>query len=150
MKMKTISFEEYALAKIGNENKSYSDIFNIAWKNSEEGLRNKRLKHNILKALSVGCFSFVAYSLFLNPTTRAFADVLGMESLAKNQRHLVESLKIVCEFYKDCTDILGIDHSIPLFMDIVKKSFTENEIGYLIESAKGLSLDELLQLVPTL
>lgn len=149
-KMKTISFEEYALAKIGNENKSYNDIFNIAWKNSEEGLRRKRLRQNTLKALSVGCFSLIACGLFLNPTTKAFADVLGMEALAKNEPRLATSLKYACEFYKDCIDILGLDQSVPLFMEIVKKCFSEGEIAYLVESAKGLSLEEILQIVPTL
>lgn len=150
MKIKTVSFEDYALAKIGNENKSYGEIIDIAWRNSEEYLSIKKSRQKTIKFLSIGCFALLTSTLVLSPSTRAFADVLGMETLAKKDSFLIYKLKIACEFYKDSLEVLGLERSPDLFVDIIKNGFNVGEIYNFVTSAKGLSLEELLQLIPTL
>lgn len=150
MKVKSVSFSDYALAKIGNENKSYGEIIDIAWRNSEEYLRSKKSRQKTIKFLSIGCFALLTSTLIFSPSTRAFADVLGMETLAKQDSLIVYKLKIACEFYKDCLKTYGLDRSPDLFVEIIKNGFDMPEIYKFVSSAKGLSLEELLQLVPTL
>lgn len=38
MKIKSISFNDYVLTRYQNKNKGCSDIFDIAWDNSEKGI----------------------------------------------------------------------------------------------------------------
>lgn len=41
MKMKSVTLEEYFKSKEGNENKSYGELIDIAWENSEERMKQK-------------------------------------------------------------------------------------------------------------
>lgn len=150
MKMKSVTFEDYAKAKIGNESKTYGQLIDIAWRNSEEGLRLKKSRQKTVKIFTVGCLAVLSSTLVLSPSTKAFADVLGVQELAQKNSFVVYKLKIACNFYKDCLSMLGVERAPDLFMDIMKNGFDVSEIHQIITSAKGLSLDELVQLVPSL
>lgn len=150
MKTKAITFEEYAVYKKGNEDKSYGEIFDLAWKNSQEGRLRQKYNQNIVRFLSIGGTVLLVSTFVLSPSTKAFADVLGMQKLAQEESFIVYKLKIASEFYKNCLGILGLDNYVSLFVDIIKEALDPGEIYTFVEAAKGLSLEELIQLIPTL
>lgn len=57
---KSVSFEDYALAKAGNEDKSYSEIMDIAWKNSRGDSKIKKYFSDVAFVAAIGAVSFIA------------------------------------------------------------------------------------------
>lgn len=51
MKVKSVSFEEYTSATIGNEGKRYGEIINIAWKNTDEAKHRRKSLERIASSL---------------------------------------------------------------------------------------------------
>lgn len=51
MKVKSVSFEEYSLARMGNEDKRYGEIIDIAWKNTDESKLRKKSVERLASSL---------------------------------------------------------------------------------------------------
>lgn len=150
MKTKTITFAEYTEAKKDNEGASYSEIFNKALANSKEEMLRRNRRKNTIKFLSVGCFALFTSTFILSPSSKVFADVLDMQKLAVEHSFIVYKLQIVGEFYAKCLDVLGVDKFAPLFVKITKEFLTPEELQCFVSAAKGMTLDEVLKLLPSL
>lgn len=150
MKTKTVTFSEYITARKNNEGKSYSDILDMAVCNSKEEVLKRSRRKNTIKLLSIGCFALFTSTFILSPSSKAFADVLGMQKLAVEHNFIVYKLQIVGEFYTKCLNVLGVDRFAPLFVKIAKEFLTPEELYYFVSAAKGMTLDELVKLLPTL
>lgn len=148
MKIKSITFEDYALAKKGNEHKSYGEIFDIAWENSEEGIRARESRKKITSLLFAGCVLMLPSVLACIPSTRVFASTLDMDSLVNEQSYLVTKLQFARKYYKECLMAMGEKRSAPLFADILKRAFDAEELIQINDLTEGLSLEEFLNAIP--
>lgn len=80
MKVKSITFYDYALAKKGNEHKSYSEIFDIPWKNSDKGLRVRESRKRTTSLLFTVFVIILPSILAFIPSTKVFAGTLDMDT----------------------------------------------------------------------
>lgn len=149
MRVKSVTYEDYTKAKIGNENKGYGDIIDIAWRNSPEGKRIKESRKKIFIAVSFGCFVLLPSVLALAPATKAFADTLDIQTLIAEDRSFVLKLQFCYKCYIDTIRAMGIKRSAPLFADILEVSFNSDELSIINELAEGLSFEQFLKLIPS-
>lgn len=148
MKVKSITFYDYALAKKGNEHKSYSEIFDIAWKNSDEGLRVRESRKRTTSLLFTVFVLMLPSILAFIPSTKVFAGTLDMDTLVNEQSYLVTKLQFARKYYKECLIALGEKNSASLFADILKRGFNAEELIQVNDLAEGLSLEEFLNAIP--
>lgn len=150
MKTKTITFNDYILTRKENEGKSHNEIFNEAFSDSREVSAKRMQRKNVVKFFSIGAAALLISTVVLMPSNNAFADVLGMQKLAEEQNFIVYKLQLVGEFYEKCLNILGLEKFPQLFVKITKEFLTKEELYYFVKAAKGMTLDEVLKLLPSL
>lgn len=152
MKTKTITFEDYALAKEGNENKPYGEIFEIAWRRTDEYKTKKARQQKAIKVLGLASCGiiFTWFSVIFSPSIIAHADVLGMEKLIKETPHLFEKLKAIKNMYIEYITLCGMNENHPVFIDMICKLLDKAEFNTFINAAEGLEIEEIIKLISCL
>lgn len=114
MKIKSVSFEDYALARVGNEDKSYGEIIDIAWKSSNESLKIKKYCDDAIFFVAIGALSFVVAKSFtiyppmplvgdFEPTNlvaikEAVSDIIKSEHISMFNRTFLDSFAKLLAF----------------------------------------------------
>lgn len=142
--VKTITFDEYLLAKNNNVEKSLTETFNLAWKSSEEGIKYYKRRNMVIKVAGITAIGVVSYLSFSNSlAVTALADIVGLQILKINQPNSYEKVQKSVQAYKECLDIVGIQSDKNMLFEILKGTLNKIEFDRFVEAAKGLSFEEL-------
>lgn len=152
MKTKIITFEDYALAKIGNENKPYGEIFEIAWRRTDEYKMKQAKKQKAIKIFGLASCGiiFTWFSVMFSPSMIAHADVIGMNNLTKDAPALFEKLKSIKNMYIEYITLCGMKENHYVFIDMICKMLDTTEFNTFINAAEGLEVEEILNLISCL
>lgn len=76
---KSVSFEDYALARVGNEDKTYGEVLDIAWENSKE--RKEQMEDLISKIVLVSFVALIPIQLVSIPIADTREIILLMSGM---------------------------------------------------------------------
>lgn len=152
MRTKTITFEHYTFAKKGNEDKSYNEIFEIAWKRTDEYKVKIAKRKKAIKVLSIaGCgLIFTWFSVMLSPSLIAHADTLAMENLIAESPDLLEKLRTIKKLYTEYITACNMTENHPVFLDMICKMLDKTDFDVYIKAAEGLEVEEMINLISCL
>lgn len=152
MKIKTITFEEYSICKEQNEGRSYSEIFDIAWKQTKECKNQRANQKKVIKILGLASCGviFTWFSMIFSPSIIVHADVLGMEKLVVECPGLFTKLQSIKELYLEYLSLSGMKDNYHVFMDMICLLLDKAEFLKFIKASDGLEIEEIIRFIACL
>lgn len=152
MNTKTIKISDFSDCIKRNEGKGISDIFNIAWKETDEYKNYIYNKKRTVKILGTTCcgIALTWFSMILSPCPIANAGVLELNTLAIESPELISKLETIKELYSEYLSMTGIEHNYHVFMDMVGIILDRFEFVKFIDATKGLSIEQVINFLASI
>lgn len=143
--MKIITFKEYQCYK--NNEESFSDIFNKAWKNSNQFKDNKKYDKNIFKASAYSALLIVA----LVYSTRLASDLTSLLMMKKLEGTLLlTKVQDLINFFNYTSQASNAPSDINKLISLLKSNLSASEIKELIRATKGIDYREAISFILSL
>lgn len=148
---RSVTFTEYRVAKEQNPNKNDSEIFNIAWKETEDGIKYYKRKKVVIKTCQIsGIFlaSYLCFSAFGQVT--AFADIVNLRLLKFDNPELFAKIENVATLFRESAKGLNIQQQNSMLEGILKRGLTPEELSVFNTVSEGMEVKEVLNFFKTI